>query len=473
MMKVTVACAALLILMAAQVPAELIEGLPLHVERLGERGIRLWIGDYQSTTAVNALATRDGIVVIDATDMPAADVRFREIIAEELGRDDFRYFILTHEHGDHWIGASVWSDCQVIAHERALKGMQERIGTLPRSIEWHRSHLQETADAIAAAETEEAAGIAKEQLLSSKARLAAMESGVKPPVPDITFSKRLTLDMGDVTLELSYAGGIHSSSDIFIFVPEEGLLFTGDTMADIWHTDRPGCLAAFRIRPGVEHDFPLLLDNWAGLLARKDEIKDLIPGHWNGDITLEGFENRYNYVKTMWEGIGEAAKSNPSVEDLFARFGLAANFPELVDSPGFSPENHATSIVELWREVTGAESAALRMRNTLDAEGVEQAVAEIKSLHARGSSDFYFMEHEFNALGYQYLTEEKVDEAKAIFRFNSELYPESWNVWDSLAEAHMVSGDRATAIDLYERSLKINPDNSNGKDMLKRLTAGG
>ena len=52
---------------------------------------------------------------------------------------------------------------------------------------------------------------------------------------------------------------------------------------------------------------------------------------------------------------------------------------------------------------------------------------------------------------------------------NVELFPASTNVYDSLAEAFMLSGDRDQAIANYRRSLELNPNNQNAKDMLQKL----
>jgi len=53
--------------------------------------------------------------------------------------------------------------------------------------------------------------------------------------------------------------------------------------------------------------------------------------------------------------------------------------------------------------------------------------------------------------------------------FQVEVYPQSNNVYDSLAEAYMVNGDRELAIKNYEKSLELNPKNSNAVEMLKKL----
>ena len=47
----------------------------------------------------------------------------------------------------------------------------------------------------------------------------------------------------------------------------------------------------------------------------------------------------------------------------------------------------------------------------------------------------------------------------------------SWNTYDSLGEAYMTNGDKELAIANYKKSLELNPANSNGAAMLKKLQA--
>ena len=50
------------------------------------------------------------------------------------------------------------------------------------------------------------------------------------------------------------------------------------------------------------------------------------------------------------------------------------------------------------------------------------------------------------------------------------IFPESWNAWDSLGEAYVTRGDEDLAIETYEKSLELNPQNANGREVLERLT---
>jgi tetratricopeptide (TPR) repeat protein len=59
-----------------------------------------------------------------------------------------------------------------------------------------------------------------------------------------------------------------------------------------------------------------------------------------------------------------------------------------------------------------------------------------------------------------------------VFRVNKDLFPESWNVFDSYAEALLANGDRDGAIANYRRSLELNPDSESGKRALAALESG-
>jgi carboxyl-terminal processing protease len=76
---------------------------------------------------------------------------------------------------------------------------------------------------------------------------------------------------------------------------------------------------------------------------------------------------------------------------------------------------------------------------------------------------------EINALGYEMLRDDRVDDAVGVFLIYVELMPGDYNAHDSLGEAYLERGDTEQAIVSYERSLELNPDNRNAVRMLRRL----
>ena len=72
-------------------------------------------------------------------------------------------------------------------------------------------------------------------------------------------------------------------------------------------------------------------------------------------------------------------------------------------------------------------------------------------------------------LGYRVFIARDGKEAIEIFKLNIKNYPGSANVYDSLGEAYMNSGNREEAVYNYRRSLELNPENDNAREMLERL----
>ncbi len=63
-----------------------------------------------------------------------------------------------------------------------------------------------------------------------------------------------------------------------------------------------------------------------------------------------------------------------------------------------------------------------------------------------------------NSLGYRLLQAGQVDRAIDVFLINTEQYPESANVWDSLGDGYRAKGDTAQAIASYQKALEIDPN---------------
>ncbi|MBC9933054.1 alpha/beta hydrolase-fold protein [Chitinophaga qingshengii] len=74
-----------------------------------------------------------------------------------------------------------------------------------------------------------------------------------------------------------------------------------------------------------------------------------------------------------------------------------------------------------------------------------------------------------NNIGYKQLRTGHTDEAIRLFRYNVEHFPHSYNAYDSMGEAYMIKGDTLNAIENYEKSLQLNPDNEDGRNNLMKL----
>jgi len=114
-------------------------------------------------------------------------------------------------------------------------------------------------------------------------------------------------------------------------------------------------------------------------------------------------------------------------------------------------------------------SIGTEMYDKLGESDLEAALAYFEELKENRPDDYDFRESELNRLGYILLSENRIDEAIGIFQLNVKMFSQSSNVYDSLGEAYMKNSQKEYAIKNYERSLELNPNNSNAVEMLNKL----
>jgi hypothetical protein len=109
------------------------------------------------------------------------------------------------------------------------------------------------------------------------------------------------------------------------------------------------------------------------------------------------------------------------------------------------------------------------LQHTIDTEGVDAAVTRYRTLRAQGFAGLHESESDTNTLGYALLRKDPRAAIK-VLQLNVETHPQSANVYDSLGEAYLAAGDRARAIDNYEKAIALNPRQKSTRYALQALT---
>lgn len=125
-------------------------------------------------------------------------------------------------------------------------------------------------------------------------------------------------------------------------------------------------------------------------------------------------------------------------------------------------QGHVIQLSEMQRSISEV------LRPTIMLVGIDEAIAKYHQLKSAQPEAYNFAESELNQLGYQLLNHDKTKEAVAIFKLNSEAYPQSANVYDSLADAYKASGDSVLVIQCYEKVLELLPSNTHYTAALKQ-----
>jgi glyoxylase-like metal-dependent hydrolase (beta-lactamase superfamily II) len=196
--------------------------------------------------------TPAGIIATDPINAEAA-----QWLKAELQRrfgQPVKYVVYSHDHADHIAGGEIFADTAVVvAHENA-----------------------------------------KSAILGERRPTA---------VPQVTFSERMTIDLGGTVLELAYVGRNHSDNSIVMRFPKERLLFAVDFI--------PVEAMAFR-------DFPdAYIEDWIESLSQVElmDFDILVPGH--GPVGRKEHVRMFReYMEDLRGAVLQYAREGKSVEEM-------------------------------------------------------------------------------------------------------------------------------------------------------------
>ena len=99
----------------------------------------------------------------------------------------------------------------------------------------------------------------------------------------------------------------------------------------------------------------------------------------------------------------------------------------------------------------------------LKKKAYSKALKGYLEIQKQDSNSLLINEREFNRLGYRFLRDSAYADAIEVFKINVALYPESDNVYDSLGEGYLKSGDSLQAYENYKMALELDNGNRRAK----------
>jgi cyclase len=176
----------------------------------------------------------DGVLVVDTHSKPSAARALIEQI-KKLTPKPLKYVVNTHFHWDHYQGneayPSSWpAGVEIISSEATRQNIQ-RIGiprlkneivTMPQEI----ANLKRDLEKASGAEQKK---IIEENLRQAEAYFSELKL-MQVTLPTMTFDRSLILRRGSRTVEILWLGRAHTDGDVFVFLPNEKVLVTGDAL---------------------------------------------------------------------------------------------------------------------------------------------------------------------------------------------------------------------------------------------------
>lgn len=213
------------------------------------------------------------------------------------------------------------------------------------------------------------------------------------------------------------------------------------------------------------------------LLKDKKSITELFSTIKLNNGTVGGFNKLTNGYALGWPTVVRA--EHPAAAPVGGMRSALFVYPQdhlsiivLTNLQGSNPERFIDEIAGYYIPDMKAEngfglSPDMRMLYLqTNADGYQNVGSVYQKIKKKNKS-FKVSEDEINSWGYHMVGRHLKNEALAVFKLNTELFPNSSNVFDSYGEILDVLGRKEEAISNYKKSLLLNPDNTNAANYLK------
>jgi len=258
-----------------------------------------------NTTVI--IGTRE-VFVVDSCQMPSAA---REDIAQIRKWSDkpVRYLLTTHWHTDHNGGnneyAKAFPSVAIIARPETrvmMDGASSQIAT-----SWTKDATASQAaltQRLASGKTTDGKPLTDAQTANLRERLDLLTRILEEAktfvyqAPTMTFDRELRIDIGGREIEVKYLGRANTGGDALVYLPQEQILITGDT---------------------VVHPVPYAFDGypaeWIQTLQAMAQlqVKTIVPGH--GEVLHDKtfIYQLIDLMKSILGQVSEQLRKNPEV----------------------------------------------------------------------------------------------------------------------------------------------------------------
>ena len=224
---------------------------PRPTDEISNLAEDVYLFRHQAHQAI-VVVTPAGVMVTDPISLEAAT--WLKVHIARLTDQPVRYVIYSHHHNDHITGGRIFADTAIFVSHQAAQ-----------------ARILDAADPTT-------------------------------PVPQLTFTDRMTIDLGGKHVELIYTGRNHSDNSLVVLLPQNKLLFAVDFI--------PVETVAYRALPDA---YPY---EWIESLKQVERLDfdTLVPGH--GRIGKKEHVRLFReYLEALRSAVSEQIHNGASLEE--------------------------------------------------------------------------------------------------------------------------------------------------------------
>lgn len=217
-----------------------------------------------------------------------ANYFLKELLKSDVSNPDL--VVLTHWHWDHIFGLSALPYTVSIASTKTKKEMEKLI---PYS--WSDEALEKRVKE--GVEIEFCAKAIKEEFKEHR--------DISIILPDLTFERRVEINLGGVTCIVQHVGGDHAADSVIVYIQEEKILFLGDCIYPKMYSEKVHYTVKETLR---------LLD-----VLESFDAETYIPSHQK-PISKEEFTKEVSKLRTIAKLTNDCDGDNQKIMEEYAKY---------------------------------------------------------------------------------------------------------------------------------------------------------
>ena len=259
------------------------------------------------------IMTDDGVIVVDSHSKPSAS-RAMYTQIQGITKKPVIKVINTHFHRDHWQGnesyAATNPKLEIIASQQTKENLtkpdagvggvpyiEKQLAALPGEIDKLKSDIQKESDPGKKKNLEA-------NLQQAESFMQELKQ-MKPALPTRTVTTTVTLKEHGREIQLHVLGRGHTNGDLYIYLPKEKVIATGDALID-W-------------MPFLNDGYP---EDWVQTLTavEKLDFTHIVPGH--GDVLPKSHLTFFRgYLTDLIAAVKKASADGATLAEMQTKIG--------------------------------------------------------------------------------------------------------------------------------------------------------
>lgn len=277
-------------------------------------------------------------------------------------------------------------------------------------------------------------------------------------LPSITFTDSLNIYFGDEKIKLFAVPGSHDGTDILVHFTKSNIVCMGDISYGMSFPSIDGFTGNYL-------NYPIVIKN---ILSMIPKTVTIISGHGkdcNYEELKQYGETIDNIIKIVQKGLAEGKTVQTlSDEDIlkpWSAYGLEDK----------GDRDYAISVIAVAGPSKFRNATIKELYDVLLIGDGNAAVAKYQQLKKDFPGQYNFNPNPIIRTGKWLVTKNRLKDAIILFDFCTKEFPKVAIAYENLAEAYLKDNNIKLAIENYEKVLKLNPQNINAIEQLKKLNS--